>query len=149
MKKNSDCSVSRGTHSNLDFDLIYLYWGIWDSRFGGFRRCNIFIGNCHTGWQRPIGCLKLQVIFRKRTTNYRALLQKMTYEYKPSYASSPLCIVARLYSSVYWWILLSSLHTNESSSFAGSAVYSLCMFTCKHTCIHTYMYVYIHICIQI
>ena len=25
-----------------------------------------------TGWQRPIGCLKLQVIFRKRATNHRA-----------------------------------------------------------------------------
>jgi len=31
-----------------------------------------------TGWRRPIGCLKLQVIFRKRATNYRALLRKMT-----------------------------------------------------------------------
>jgi len=34
----------------------------------------------HTGWQRLIGCLKLQVIFRKRSTNYRALLRKMTCE---------------------------------------------------------------------
>jgi len=29
---------------------------------------------------RPIVCLKLQVIFRKRATNYRALLWKVTYE---------------------------------------------------------------------
>ena len=29
-----------------------------------------------TGWRRPMGCLKLQVIFCKRATNYRALLQK-------------------------------------------------------------------------
>ena len=29
-----------------------------------------------TGWRRPTGCLKLQVIFRKRATNYRALLRK-------------------------------------------------------------------------
>jgi len=28
-----------------------------------------------TGWRRLIGCLKLQVNFRKRTTNYRALLR--------------------------------------------------------------------------
>ena len=27
---------------------------------------------CHTGWQRPIGCLILEVISRKRATNYRA-----------------------------------------------------------------------------
>jgi len=35
---------------------------------------------CHaeitwSGWRRPIGCLKLQVIFRKRATNYRPLLR--------------------------------------------------------------------------
>jgi len=45
----------------------------------------------NTGWRRPIGCLKLQVIFRKRATNYRALLRKMTYEAKASYASPPPC----------------------------------------------------------
>ena len=37
-----------------------------------------------TGWRRLIGCLKLQVIFRKRVTNYRALLRKVTYEDKAS-----------------------------------------------------------------
>jgi len=45
-----------------------------------------------TGWWKPIGCLKLQVIFRKRATNYRALLWKMTYEHKASYDSTPPCI---------------------------------------------------------
>ena len=44
-----------------------------------------------TGWRRLIGCLKLQVIFRKRATNHRALLQKMTYEDKASYDSTPHC----------------------------------------------------------
>jgi len=33
----------------------------------------------------------LQVIFRKRATNYRALLRKMTYEDKASYDSTPPC----------------------------------------------------------
>jgi len=46
---------------------------------------------CGTGWRRPIGCLKLQVIFRKRATDYRALLRKITYEDKASYDSTPLC----------------------------------------------------------
>jgi len=32
---------------------------------------------------------KLQVIFRKRATIYRALLRKMTYEDKASYDSTP------------------------------------------------------------
>ena len=43
-----------------------------------------------TGWRRLIGCLKLQVIFHK-ATNYRALLQKMTYKDKASNGSSPPC----------------------------------------------------------
>ena len=30
------------------------------------------------GWRRLIGCLKLQVVFRKRATNYMALLRKET-----------------------------------------------------------------------
>jgi len=44
-----------------------------------------------TGWRRHIGCLKLQVVFCKRATNYRALLQKMTYKDKASYDSTPPC----------------------------------------------------------
>jgi len=44
------------------------------------------------GSRRPIGCLKLQVIFHKRATNYRALLRKMTYKDKASYESSPPCV---------------------------------------------------------
>jgi len=43
----------------------------------------------HTGRRKPIGCLKLQVSFRKRAINYRAILRKMTYKDKASYASSP------------------------------------------------------------
>ena len=45
-----------------------------------------------TGWRRLIGCLKLQVGFRKRASNYRALLQKVTCKDKVSYGSSPPCI---------------------------------------------------------
>jgi len=38
-----------------------------------------------TGWRRYIGCLKLQVSFRKRATLYRAILWKMTDSDKASY----------------------------------------------------------------
>ena len=31
---------------------------------------------CRPRWQRLVGCLKLHVIFRKRATNYRALVRK-------------------------------------------------------------------------
>ena len=44
-----------------------------------------------TGWRRVIGCLKSQVIFRKRVTNYRVLLRKITYEDKASYDPTPPC----------------------------------------------------------
>jgi len=46
----------------------------------------------HTGWRRLVGCLKLQVIFRKRATKYATLLRKMTYKHRPSYGSSPPCM---------------------------------------------------------
>ena len=38
-----------------------------------------------TGWRRCIGCLKLQVNFRKRATNYRAILRKINHKDKASY----------------------------------------------------------------
>jgi len=44
-----------------------------------------------TGWRRLIGSPKLQIIFHKRATKYRSLLQKMTYKDKGSYESSPPC----------------------------------------------------------
>jgi len=44
-----------------------------------------------------IGSLKLQVIFRKRATNYTALLRKMTCEDKASYDSTPPCRVEGYY----------------------------------------------------
>ena len=45
----------------------------------------------YTGWRRLIGCLKLQVIFCKRSNNYRALLRKMAYKDEASYDSTPPC----------------------------------------------------------
>jgi len=52
-----------------------------------------------TGWRRLIGSPKLQIIFHKRATKYRSLLQKMTYQDKGSYESSPPCT-----SFVHWLI---------------------------------------------
>jgi len=54
---------------------------------------------CIAGWRRLIGCLKLQVNFRKTSTNYRVFMRKMTYEDEASYDSTPLCT--------------ESYHTNE------------------------------------
>jgi len=45
----------------------------------------------HTGLRRLIESPKLQIIFHKRATKYRALLLKMTCKDKGSYESSPPC----------------------------------------------------------
>ena len=47
------------------------------------------VSSSRTGWRRSIGCLNMQVISRKRATNCRALLRKMTHEDQASYESSP------------------------------------------------------------
>jgi len=41
------------------------------------------------GSRRPIACLKLQVIFHERATNYRVLLREMTQKDKASYDHTP------------------------------------------------------------
>jgi len=51
----------------------------------------IFSSQLGTMWRRCKGCLKLHVISRKKSTNYRALSRKMTYKEKASYDSTPPC----------------------------------------------------------
>ena len=56
-----------------------------------WRRMPLMMVFSVTGWRRPIGCLKLQVIFRKIPTNYTGFLRKMTYKDKASYGCLPPC----------------------------------------------------------
>jgi len=49
----------------------------------------VYVCVLYTGWRRLIGSPKLQIIFHKRATKYRSLLQKMTGKDKGSYESSP------------------------------------------------------------
>ena len=49
-----------------------------------------------TGWSRPIGCLKLQVMFLKRATKHRALLRKINFKDEASYGSSPPCTLLHI-----------------------------------------------------
>jgi len=45
-----------------------------------------------TGWRTPMGCLKLQVIFRKRATNYGALCGKRPVKIRhPMGLRHPVC----------------------------------------------------------
>jgi len=54
-----------------------------------------------TGWRRPIGCLELQVIFRKRATNQKALLQRMTCQDKTSCCNVLYILQPLLQCTVY------------------------------------------------
>jgi len=74
-----------------------------------------------TGWRRRIGCLMLQIISCKRTTNYRALLRKMTYRDKASYGSPPLCM-SHVNESCHIWDWLMS-HMSGSCHMLCVCVY--------------------------
>ena len=95
----------------------------------------------HTGWRRLIGSPKLQIIFHKRATNYRALLRKMTYRDKGSYESSPPCITrthareSRLEGYTLQWVIpqtcwcdatqvTASRHQSPWTRFATIAIHS-------------------------
>ena len=62
-------------------------------RFACMTSTAEYLGKMSTGWRRCTRCLLLQVSFRKRAIDYRALSQKITYIDKASHASSPPCII--------------------------------------------------------
>ena len=57
-----------------------------------------------TGWRRRRGYLKLQVVCRKRTTNYRALLRKITCKEKAFYDSMPPCNISRVFFMCHFFV---------------------------------------------
>ena len=65
------------THSRVWHDCQIRRWSV------------VTLAKMHTGWRRLIRYLESKVIFCKRATNYRALLQEMTYKDEASYGSSP------------------------------------------------------------
>jgi len=69
------------------------------------------------GWWRPIGCLKSQVIFRKRATNCRALLREMTYKDTASYDTTPpckRCVTCSLCHYITYYIRCCYVATSEA-----------------------------------
>jgi len=111
-----------------------------------------------TGWRRPIGCLKLQVIFRKRATNYCnywALLRNMTYQDKASYGFPPsstyICtskmhayIQKSMYKSTQRW---SRERDTQKKTFSVaiclSHTHSLSLLSLTQTCIlHSVLHVH-------
>ena len=79
-------------------------------------------------WRRPIEYLKLQIIFLKRSTNYMALLRKMTYKDKSSYGSSPPCIHHMTIMPTH--ICLCWRHTQKTINVIGDIIF-IGKMTCK------------------
>ena len=114
--ERSHCSYVYTYAIHIHIIYIYVYDIYMQVGRRGRSRC--------TGWQRCIGCLKLQVIFRKRATNFEALLRKMICKEKAFYASSPPCtevhrtiasLVCRYIRNVYIYkkcIYACDLYTN-------------------------------------
>jgi len=91
---------------------LYVYINIHTKTYTHTHTHTSLIG--HTGWRGLIGCLKLEVIFRKRATYYRAVLRKTTYEDKAFYDSTPPCITHMNVS------ILSASQTATTYAFDGS-----------------------------
>ena len=113
----------------------------------GVIRWYVWLTASGTGWRRPIGCLKLQVIFCKRATNYRALLRKMTCEDKASYESSPPCIIRDMTHSYVWndihllYFIYTSTRMQQPIEFARTCTHTA---ICKRACVHIFT-TYIHL----
>jgi len=73
-----------------------------------FHACNVTDSHVRrdpftTGWRRRIISPKLQIIFHKRATKYRSLLQKMTYKDKGSHeCSAPCSVIYNIFACVAW-----------------------------------------------
>jgi len=94
----------------------------------------------HTEWQRPLGCPKLQIIFRKRAINYRALLRKMTYEDKASYNS----MASSIHKETKRRETKRHTTTTKRDRPRRSCTSFMCIYVCTSICVYTYIY-YRHI----
>jgi len=118
----------------------------------------------YTGWRRPIGCLMLQVIFRKRATNYRALLRKTTWKDKASKSAGHkthprrALVSKRCMNMIYIHHVHSfyGINMNLSVSLCLSLPLSFSLSARKGSwmskprmttrCIYIYIYVHIYVC---
>ena len=91
----------------------------------------------------------MQVSFRQRATNYRALLRKMTYKDKTSYGSSPPCSADAKALQMALEKFLNMLRNFSVENFLKCVYY---IYTCIHIYIYQnifiYMYIYVHIYIR-
>ena len=117
--------------------------------------------NPDTRPRRCRGCLKLQVSFRKRATDYRTLLSKMTYMHKTSLQlrSTTICTHPN-YHTLFLRTTCRTLHLlsptlNQAWEGGGARKFSSCKQMSihpstpyTHTHIHTYTHTHIHTCVS-
>jgi len=100
-----------------------------------------------------IGCLKLQVVFHKRATNYSALLRKMTHEHETSFVShtqvkvpsfcwtKPLKIQQK---KSLWRFKCGLTILGRKGDFHSSAY--MYVYNCAEMCIYTFVwYMYLQV----
>ena len=97
---------TQNVYQSMFTNVMYTQCEVWVCPIYEYK-CNIYeTWSITTGWRRLIGSPKLQIIFHKRATKYRALLRKMTYKDKASYESSPPCIecdVCEMWCIIVWY----------------------------------------------
>ena len=114
-----------GSFAENDLQLIYI-------------SCALSPSN-DTEWRRPIGCLKLHISPRKRATNYRAFLWKMTCKEKAFYGVSPPCNNSREHSDI-----CTHTHTHTLSHLYTHTHSLILVHTCTHTHTHSHLYTHTH-----
>ena len=89
-----------------------------------------------TGWRKPIGCLKLQVVFGKRAINSRAFLRKMTKKDKASSAALPPCRPDQSFTCVLVYLSATHAHPHTHIHTQALSITQLCHSACVfYTCV--------------
>jgi len=116
---------------------------------------------CHRVYRRPAlllvcmcaECANLEVIFRKRATNYRALLRKMTNEDQASVSTDGqlffwcVCVCMCMCVCMCVCICMNVPPCLQMAS-SSSGVY-VCICVCVYVCMYMCMYVYVCVCVRV
>ena len=114
---STHCAPSQFCHWILCWWHTLYCWG--HTGLGNLTRDLNIIG--YTGWQRCIGCLKLQVFSRKRATHYMTLMQK---EIGVDKTPMPLHHAVPWFPSPTLHYIVRSHRTRESTAWCQQ--YSVC-----------------------
>ena len=93
----------------------------------------VFVFMCVFVYIVCTSCIYVAISFRQRATTYRAFLQKMTYEDKASYDSSPPCTAICIWSVIRSHIFSVSYNIYHIYSASYNIIYII------NTVCHTYI----------